>query len=317
MTVKLADIAHACGVDISTASRALRADPRVKPDTQKRVHAMAKKMGYRPNLLARSLAAGKTNCIAIVVHGLQPGTDNMLFDAASRYLQENGFVSMVMAHHGDVDQYKRLVAQLGQGLVDAAIVIAGDHKEDQAILKPLIQQMPVVCLDRGLTGKHAVTVSSEHTAAVEHLVKQCRDHGATKFIVGFGEHNTAAKQRFDAAMNVISEKDVLLMDDIKAKDLLAIKQPCGLLISTQYHFDQMIRDFPNELQSLELYVGCFDAWRGDAYPARKVFMAHQDFEQMAKQAVELCKQGIEHSSQVLPSIAVPVKSFEEQASRLG
>ena len=315
MAVKLSDIAQACGVDISTASRALRSDPRVKAETQERVKAKAEELGYRPNLLARSLAAGRTNCVAIVVHGLNPGTDNQLFDAASRYLHEAGFISMVMAHHGNLEQLQRMVDQLGQGLVDAVIVIAGNPDAENTILAPLAQQMPVVCMDRGLTIPGVPCVRSEHDQALAELIKRCRAHGVKKFLTGFVEHNTAAWDRLAVVKTLLTEDELIPLPALSRETLAAIDEPCAILVSTQWHTHPLMQEYAEDFKRIELYIACFDTWNGDAYPARKVFIAYQDFEQMAKRAVTLCQAGIEEPTKPLQARAVPMLNFEESVSQ--
>lgn len=49
------DIAHALGIHQSTVSLALREDPRISPETRKRVEAEAKRQGYQANPLVSSL----------------------------------------------------------------------------------------------------------------------------------------------------------------------------------------------------------------------------------------------------------------------
>lgn len=55
--VKIADVAKAAGVSVSTASKALNGTDRVGEETVKRVKAVAKRMGYTPNMAARMLSS--------------------------------------------------------------------------------------------------------------------------------------------------------------------------------------------------------------------------------------------------------------------
>ena len=67
-TVTLEDVARAAGVHYSTVSRAL--DPgtvrRVSIDTRKHVQAVAKKMGYLPDMVASGLKKGRTQTVAVI-----------------------------------------------------------------------------------------------------------------------------------------------------------------------------------------------------------------------------------------------------------
>ena len=57
--IRLKEIADVCCVNVSTVSRALKDDPRVKADTRKKIHAAASRMGYTPNWAAQSLKGVK------------------------------------------------------------------------------------------------------------------------------------------------------------------------------------------------------------------------------------------------------------------
>ena len=67
MRVTLKDVASLAGVSEGTASRALADSLRVNPATRKRIKAISKKVGYRPNIRARALATGKLLTVGAVV----------------------------------------------------------------------------------------------------------------------------------------------------------------------------------------------------------------------------------------------------------
>src|SRR5690606_6255382 len=53
--ISMDDVAQAAGVSPATVCRALRNDPRITPETSKRVHAAARELGYRPDPLLSAL----------------------------------------------------------------------------------------------------------------------------------------------------------------------------------------------------------------------------------------------------------------------
>lgn len=62
-------LGEALGLSHSTVSLALRDDPRIKPETRKRVREAAGRLGYRPHLAARSLVARRTHAIGLLMGG--------------------------------------------------------------------------------------------------------------------------------------------------------------------------------------------------------------------------------------------------------
>ncbi len=59
MAVTIKDIARVSGFGVGTVSRVLNGSPFVKEDTRKKVMAVAKKLGYRPNKVAKMLVTGR------------------------------------------------------------------------------------------------------------------------------------------------------------------------------------------------------------------------------------------------------------------
>ncbi len=59
MAVTIKDIARVSGFGVGTVSRVLNGSPFVKDETRKKVMAVAKKLGYRPNKVAKMLVTGR------------------------------------------------------------------------------------------------------------------------------------------------------------------------------------------------------------------------------------------------------------------
>lgn len=61
------DVAHRCGVSVSTVSRVLRNHPDVHPKTREKVEKAIQELGYRPSYLARGLVSGRTFTLGLLV----------------------------------------------------------------------------------------------------------------------------------------------------------------------------------------------------------------------------------------------------------
>src|SRR5579862_1005377 len=64
-SVELADLA---GVSSATVSRAFSPGSRIKPETRRRVLALAEQYGFRPNAMARSLNNSQSRLVALIVN---------------------------------------------------------------------------------------------------------------------------------------------------------------------------------------------------------------------------------------------------------
>lgn len=67
----LADVAHAAGVSVSTASKALNGRHDVSEATRVRVRSVAEDLSFVPNRLATSLLSGRTGTVGLITHDLE------------------------------------------------------------------------------------------------------------------------------------------------------------------------------------------------------------------------------------------------------
>jgi len=70
MAIRLKDIADELGVSVVTVSKVLRGKSDISDDTRRRVLGRMKELNYRPNMLARGLASGRTHTVGLVVPDL-------------------------------------------------------------------------------------------------------------------------------------------------------------------------------------------------------------------------------------------------------
>lgn len=64
----MADVARETGLTLGTVSRALNTEGKyaIAPETRERVLAVATRLGYRPNLIGRALAAGRATLVLLI-----------------------------------------------------------------------------------------------------------------------------------------------------------------------------------------------------------------------------------------------------------
>lgn len=67
MPTTLADVARLSATSRSTASRALKNDPRISAETAERVRLVAEALDYKPNMAARSLSTGRSGIVGLVL----------------------------------------------------------------------------------------------------------------------------------------------------------------------------------------------------------------------------------------------------------
>lgn len=122
-------VADRAGVSISAVSRAFTPGASVSAATLKKVMSAAQKLGYQPNVLARSLMTGRTELIGLVSNNFDNPAFMEIFDLFTRTLQDNGLRPLLANLSGNSDP-DMAVAMLRQYNVDAAIIASSTVSRD-------------------------------------------------------------------------------------------------------------------------------------------------------------------------------------------
>lgn len=122
MRVTLQDIADICGVSRGTVDRAINNKPRIHPETKQRILKVAKELGYRPDLVARSLAMGKTMSLGIVVFDILNRYFAQLVNSIENEAKKHGYFVNITLQEKDPEMEIRLINELVDRRVDGLIL---------------------------------------------------------------------------------------------------------------------------------------------------------------------------------------------------
>jgi len=143
--VTLVDLADAIGLHPSTVSRAL--DPRsthlVSGATLERVRDAAATLGYRGNLVARSLRRRRTDTIGVVVADLRNTVVTSILNGLDLSLGAAGYLTMIGESGGSSSELEELLRHLVAGPVDAIVVTAATTS-DGPLLRRIAEVVPLV-----------------------------------------------------------------------------------------------------------------------------------------------------------------------------
>ncbi len=175
MPVTIKDVARESGVNISTVSRALNDEYGVHPETREHVVAIARRLKYRPNRVARGLVTGRSNTLALVVSDIR----NPFFAEVARGVEDAARAAGcdLLLCNSDLDAGKQMqyIHSLLEKRVDGILM------NSVAVLNRAQQQdltrcpVPIVLLNRAASPKTFSTVSADNEAggalAAEYLFK--------------------------------------------------------------------------------------------------------------------------------------------------
>src|SRR6266545_3571574 len=163
------DIAAAADVSQSTVSRVLNGVPTAVPIaevTRERVLQTARRLGYRPNPLARGLRGASTNLIGAVVRDFSDPFFAGAIEALVVESMAHGY-NVVLGHvHGRLDEAISLTSVLETQHTDA-IVLLGDLQVQPQLLADLrSSSVPVVGLWQGTSPLEFPTADSDDRAGI-------------------------------------------------------------------------------------------------------------------------------------------------------
>jgi len=162
MAVTIKDVARESGVNISTVSRSLNGSYGVNKETRERVIAVAHRLNYRPNRVARGLATGQSNTLGLIVSDIR----NPYFSEVARGAEDAAWHAGcdVVLCNSDLDPAKqmRYVSSLLEKRVDGMLVnsIADLSKRQQEQLAA--SGIPIVLLNRPAGVKAFSSISVEN-----------------------------------------------------------------------------------------------------------------------------------------------------------
>ena len=154
------DVARRAGVSQPTVSRVFTPGVTVSTAMEKKVREAADELGYRPNMLARSLITGQSMTIGLIVAYLNNPFYTEALEKLSKTLKSHGYnimIFMAANHAGDVDQ---VVNDLLDHQVDG--IILASVSTSSALTERLLEEgVPLVLFNRG---HHDMSLSSVTSA---------------------------------------------------------------------------------------------------------------------------------------------------------
>ena len=173
------EIAKLAGTSKSTVSRVLRNQPRVSPETRKRVQEIIKAQGFRPNVLARGLTGARTGMIALLCRWMESDFASEVIRGADVEIQSRGdhlLSSFAHASEAYIDLWLNFV---GGGQIDGVILVAPPAEIFTQAIRQSFKPV-VMCAAQSTSGKSAwekidrVMLDNETgmRRAVEHLIAQ-------------------------------------------------------------------------------------------------------------------------------------------------
>lgn len=171
------DVARESGYSASTVSIVLNNAPLsryIPEETKGRIHTAARRLGYRPNPLARSLRSQRSNIVGVMVFDITDPFCTPILRGLENALYQANYLSLLADAHNEPHRFERYLEMLLDRRVEGLIVVANWLVTDIKLLADLTEkQVPTVIAGRAFENISTVSVDNESGAALalEHLYR--------------------------------------------------------------------------------------------------------------------------------------------------
>lgn len=200
--VNIKDVAREAGVSIATVSYVINDVNKVNCETRDRVKEVIDRLGYQPNINARSLVKKESRIIGIIVPVNEQDKETILLDnpfylqflsSAENKARLQGYSTMILS----IDEGKMLVRHINSGTLAGIIVLGSANDFVYNTLSEV--DIPVVVVDQAKTSNRFVYVSTDDEIgaflATEYLIKN--GHKETCLLIGGFEDTLVYKGRLE------------------------------------------------------------------------------------------------------------------------
>jgi LacI family transcriptional regulator len=146
----------------------------IAPETKQRIEKAARRLGYRPNQLARSLRSQRNHTIGLMVFDITDPFVTPILRGIETTLFQASYVSLLADAQNERERFERYLEMLLERRVEGLIVLANWLVVDIKVLDHLSQRsVPAVVIGRNLQMESVSSVMVDNEAgaflALQHL----------------------------------------------------------------------------------------------------------------------------------------------------
>lgn len=209
--VTIKTIAQKTNFSLTTVSRVLNGTSekyRISRVTQQIVLDEAKKLGYIPNMAAKTLRSNKSHTVGLIVPSLSNPFFSIVASTVSKMLHAQGYVVLMSdSDNNEKEEKKMLQALQAQNLVGLIAIPLGERRNYELLNQGII---PTVFVDRFFPGFNFYSVSTDHYKSSFQLVQYLINRGHQKIACIQGDEKVISN-----TYRVQGYRDALRASDLK------------------------------------------------------------------------------------------------------
>jgi LacI family fructose operon transcriptional repressor len=214
-------VAEEAGVSTATVSRVLSDKPHVRPELRQRVLAAMQNLGYRPNLVARSLRVQKSSIIGLIVSDIR----NPFFTYVSRAVEDVAHaqgMSTFLCNSDENPDKEILYLEQMRGEIVAGIIFSPTREIADTFSELVVADQPMVVIDRRVNNADVDSVMIDNVESAYRLAEHLIMHGYRRIAALFGIASTTGRERRKGFVQALRdhaiEPDPKLVSFINARE---------------------------------------------------------------------------------------------------
>jgi len=305
MRVNSHDVALAAGVSPSAVSRAFTPGASVAPKKKALILAAARKLGYRPNIMARAIAKGRSNVVGLIMFGETNRDHPEVLLALSRsFSAQHVRVMLFIIEHSD--EIASVIDNILSYQLDGVIAAVSIPPSDLATLEQAA--VPVIFYNRPGT-QICASVSCDHSAAGRSIAMHLLELGHRDFALIHACDSYVAEERMRGVQIALDEAGARV--SATAEGDFAYSEGYGaiehLLAAGSNSFTAIIA--ANDTMAIGAHdalvaagrptpvaIAGFDAVEASRWRSHPIISVRQPIENMADAVAEILKRWLEDDS---------------------
>ena len=213
MAVMIKEVSAACGLSISTVSKALNNYPDVSEETRALVRETAAKLGYRPSAIARGLKMGRTYNLGVLYSdesgsGLTHSYFSPVLESFKNEAALRGYDITFITRHGQ-DSMTYLEHCLYRN-VDGVCIVCSNFS-DPMVTELIESTLPVVTIDHVFHGHSCIT--SENRQGMTELTEHILSMGHTRVAYICGEESDVSDVRTTSFLRTMQQHGLTVPEE--------------------------------------------------------------------------------------------------------
>ena len=206
----LDDIAKELNITKVSVSKALRDHPDISDLTKLKVKETARKLGYKPNLIARSLTSSRSRTLGVIVPKIAHNFFAHVVAGVQKYASEMGYEILLTVSEENEDLERKHIETLVSMQVEGLLISVSMKTKDISVYKWLRDiQVPMVFFDRYIPDLGFNSVIINDRLAAKHAVEQLILQGCSRIahLSGY-DHISIGQQRRIGYQEALNEHGI-------------------------------------------------------------------------------------------------------------